>query len=366
MFRGIAAAAVFVGHLRALFFVGFTEIQQPAALTKCLYFMTGYGHQAVIIFFVLSGYFISNSILDARRKGIWRWESYSVSRLTRLYVVLIPALLLTSAWDQFGMRLFGSANIYGGANQAVVVGGILNRSGVNTCLGNALFLQGIACVPFGSNGPLWSLSYEFWYYVLFPLILAVVWRGQLLQNRVIAGLLGAAVFVVMTPEMRRYFSVWLMGSAIVLLPRPHCLILAVSRVVAPTALVAVLLLARANQRLAVLDFVVGACFAWTCYVLIYSRLPEPSQWYRVIAGALSSGSYTLYLVHVPLLVFISAWFLPGAVCWQPDLRHLIYAICIAAIVAMYTFFIWSITEAHHIRVRQAVMAAIRRKRSISA
>jgi hypothetical protein len=40
---------------------------------------------------------------------------------------------------------------------------------------NAFFLQTIAGPTFGSNGPLWSLAYEWWYYVLFPLVLAALW-----------------------------------------------------------------------------------------------------------------------------------------------------------------------------------------------
>ena len=40
---------------------------------------------------------------------------------------------------------------------------------------NAFFLQTIVGPTFGSNGPLWSLAYEWWYYVLFPLALGAVW-----------------------------------------------------------------------------------------------------------------------------------------------------------------------------------------------
>lgn len=35
-------------------------------------------------------------------------------------------------------------------------------------LGNLLFLQTKITQEFGSNGPLWSLFSEFWYYVLVP------------------------------------------------------------------------------------------------------------------------------------------------------------------------------------------------------
>src|SRR5947207_2354160 len=56
--RGIAALAVFLGHLRALFFVDFEELRHQGTLTKAIYLVTGFGHAAVIVFFILSGYLI--------------------------------------------------------------------------------------------------------------------------------------------------------------------------------------------------------------------------------------------------------------------------------------------------------------------
>ena len=39
-----------------------------------------------------------------------------------------------------------------------------------TLLGNGAFMQDILVSTFGTNSPLWSLSNEFWYYVLFGLL----------------------------------------------------------------------------------------------------------------------------------------------------------------------------------------------------
>ena len=39
-------------------------------------------------------------------------------------------------------------------------------------LTNLLNLQGVIATHYGSNGPLWSVGYEFWYYMVFPLFLA--------------------------------------------------------------------------------------------------------------------------------------------------------------------------------------------------
>jgi hypothetical protein len=40
---------------------------------------------------------------------------------------------------------------------------------IMTFLGNLCFVQTVSVPVYGSNGPLWSLANEFWYYVMFPL-----------------------------------------------------------------------------------------------------------------------------------------------------------------------------------------------------
>ena len=61
---------------------------------------------------------------------------------------------------------------------------------------NALFLQTIVAarnaphpVPtFGSNGALWSLSYEFWYYLAFPLLVLPAGQEPVLEDARLLGL----------------------------------------------------------------------------------------------------------------------------------------------------------------------------------
>src|SRR5206468_11759198 len=106
-------------------------------------------------------------------------RSYLLARLTRLYIVLLPALLLGGALDQTGMHLAGTDTVYSGHSGMHALNvDVRATSGPTTLLANGLFLQTIALpgmhgqqVPaFGSNGPLWSLSNEFWYYMAFPLL----------------------------------------------------------------------------------------------------------------------------------------------------------------------------------------------------
>ena len=103
--RGVSAVAVMLYHLRGLFFVDFPFLEKQSLISAGLYAITGYGHQAVMIFFVLSGYFIGDSVMNSIGKQQWTWRKYLLNRLTRLQVVLFPALVLGAIWDQIGMRI---------------------------------------------------------------------------------------------------------------------------------------------------------------------------------------------------------------------------------------------------------------------
>jgi len=65
LLRALAAILVMVGHVRGLFFVDFGRVEEPGLVIQAIYFATSLGHEAVMIFFVLSGYFIAGNVLRA-------------------------------------------------------------------------------------------------------------------------------------------------------------------------------------------------------------------------------------------------------------------------------------------------------------
>ena len=78
--RGLSALAVFAGHLRSLTFENYSP--QSTTLFKSLFFyLTGFAHEAVIVFFVLSGFFISKAILDSIERSRWTAQGYAIDRL---------------------------------------------------------------------------------------------------------------------------------------------------------------------------------------------------------------------------------------------------------------------------------------------
>src|SRR5262249_48022606 len=80
-------------------------------------------------------------------------------------------------------------------------------------LGNAAFLETIAVPTFGSDAPLWSLAYEFWYYVTFPVLVFAIMRGGSRAARTAAGFAFIAIIFFLPPIISAYGSIWLMGVA---------------------------------------------------------------------------------------------------------------------------------------------------------
>ena len=114
------------------------------------------GHEAVVVFFVISGYVIS--YVTTGREGTF--GAFAFSRMTRLYSVCVPAMLVgilsLLAVPQGGSD--PSRFIEMSLPDAVI------RSGVNLAfLGQNWRLDYLP----PSNGPYWSLNYEAWYYVIF-------------------------------------------------------------------------------------------------------------------------------------------------------------------------------------------------------
>ena len=179
--RIFAATAVFLGHSNFPWFFGGGEIGPKN------------GQDYVIIFFVLSGFVIAWSI---DKKKELTFNQYAFDRLTRLWSVALPALVIGVALDLWGRSI--SPETY----QHIFATSYLEAK----VLISSLFLH--ECWFFsvrpGSNGPFWSLSYEFLYYMIFGSIMLL----PSLKSKLIGGLLW---ILVAGPKILLLFPCWLIG-----------------------------------------------------------------------------------------------------------------------------------------------------------
>ena len=148
-----------------------------------------YGHSSVIVFFVLSGFVIAYITATKESDGL----SYAASRLSRLYSVAVPALVLTLLLDWAGRQFMAEPYAYPFNSFAVrIISSLL--------MTNELWFISITSF---SNVPYWSICYEGWYYVFFGLLTflprAKAWA--------IVGLLA----LILGPKIVMLAPVWGMG-----------------------------------------------------------------------------------------------------------------------------------------------------------
>jgi peptidoglycan/LPS O-acetylase OafA/YrhL len=350
LIRTAAAWAVMWGHLRTLFFVDFQHLPNPGWLLGALYFFTGFGHQAVMVFFVLSGFLISATVIKGHLSGTWSWLEYAINRSTRLYVVLIPGLLLGALFDMGGTALFASTGAYTHPLSDLGPTIASNNLNVGNFFCNLFFLQTIICPTFGSNTPLWSLANEFWYYALFPAVLSACLAFFRKDLRV-AGSLGVAVACLaafLGPDKLIGFLVWMSGCALVL-ARCKFQFRAKSTVFFHLLLSVIILLvclsaARTSpaSRLGS-DLAVGIAFTLFLFGVLQLDLGTDSHHYLGVAHRFAGFSYSLYVLHFPLLLFLRAWTVPSQ-RWQPDGLHLLFGSLVGVVVLVFAWTVSLFTE----------------------
>ncbi len=356
--RGVSAVAVLAYHLRGLFFVDYPFVAGKSLLTSGLYAITGFGHEAVMVFFVLSGYFIGTSVMASVGGQRWSWRTYLISRLSRLQLVLFPSLVLGALWDRIGMSIYRAAPLYYGALYKFYVPSVALRSTVPVFLANLFFLQSVVSPVFGSNGPLWSLSYEFWYYILFPAaVLAMAgWLGM--RFRVLYAVLVLCLFWFVGAQISLYFLIWLTGALVGRLQQATNYRTSSPLLPFATGLVFLGSLAwcRTHRQTSALvtDCVVGACFALWLYTLLLGSRGDASRTYALSAQKLAGFSYTLYLTHFPALLLLRGLLNPAG-NWQPDPRHLAYGLGLGLLMLTYAYLLAEFTEARTAIVRNRLL-----------
>ena len=270
--------------------------------------MHGFGHQAVLIFFVLSGYLVGGEIIRELRRGDFDWRVYAAKRLARLYAVYLAALLMGAFLDNIALRYFNRSAIYSADGQPfpMIFYSVADRLHLETFVGNLVFCQTILVPTFGSNSPLWSLANEAWYYLLFPLVAwAVLTPGRSAKRGLCLALFAAGAWFV-RGDILLYFSIWLPGLVPHGIGRPLCK----SPWLPAAAIVASLAVIRFPWGRAVAGFVTDLGLAGLFVLLLNSlayrnrpggKSPPAHRLHRFLAGF----SYSLYLMHWPLALFLS-------------------------------------------------------------
>lgn len=323
-FRGLAAFMVMAGHARWLLWEGFSEGYQKHpelynSAEKALVYILSifrYGHESVLFFFVLSGFVIHLRYA----KGMVRNEQapfdlfpFLLRRLKRIYPPFLFVLLFTFVLDRIGMNMGWSIYAHQTPNELLNNNVQLDHSWTNL-LGNLVFWQNEHITVWGSNGPLWSLKYEWWFYMIYPLLYLATRRSVYGALLIVIALFAGAWFLSTKSSFFLisvciYLLSWWMGT---LLADIYAGRLAWKfSWLAPLVLVIPFMLVKGSMisTESVRDVVWGlgftgliSTFFWLQEKGIYFRFMKNLKW-------LGDCSYTLYIIHFPLFVFMNGFLL---------------------------------------------------------
>lgn len=353
--RGAAAIMVCLAHWSYLFFVDYPQVIAHRRLLYLPYIVCSAGHQAVVIFFVMSGYLVGGHVLRAVKTSRWSWRNYLVQRGTRLWVVLVPALVLGGLLDSIALHYGISPRLYHGTLTLSITYNVANALTWRIFLGNLFFLQTISTPVFGSNTPLWSLANEFWYYLMFPLGLLAVWgRRYTWPQRLAMGLLCVAMLKFVSIGIAKAFPIWMMGVLLTFIPVRKtttwlrwlastlyfAFVLTVSQGVVPDKLHPDYCLALATVAM-----------LWT---LLGAAQQAGNRWYVVPSRTMAGFAYTLYLIHAPLMVIFTGLHY-NEVRWTPDLPHIAEGLTILFFVIGVSYTIALFTEFRTTEIRDRLL-----------
>lgn len=291
--RAVAALLVLFFHVRSTLVVPYESLDVHNGLARAFFMITAFGHDAVIVFFVLSGYLVGGAVLRLDMRSPPALCDYWLDRSIRIGPVLIAATALSATLQQIAPTLGCSDSPH-------------------TILGNALGFQNFLVKPLCNNLPLWSISNEVVYYLAFPVIVAVFSRVFSLWLAIACA--GVALIFALSIKFAALddtniifdFPFWLIGAALWFVPARF-----------PRLRWTALLLLAAALFFGRLDF--GKEHSWFrdlflassfSYVLvIFFNPPMPQSGVRsLLANHLASWSrrfadlsFSLYVTHYPLI-----------------------------------------------------------------
>jgi len=264
------------------------------------------GHEAVVVFFVLSGYVIAYAASDPTVS----LRTYAEHRTARILSVAIPALLLAAAVAPFaaGPDIQYAGDVRMGAEQfwiASVINGLF--------LGQSL---GMNISP-PLNEPFWSLCYEVWYYVIFAAWMYSSKRWRIALTALALAVAGLKIVMLLPVWL---LGVWLYHRMPVLTQQQARILFAVSALAAfaffwtgTSQAIRSLMQAtspdfinslKASNRFAgdmILGVFVAANFA---AVASLGSSMRPLIGIKRQVGYASSFTLSAYLYHMPLTVLI--------------------------------------------------------------
>ncbi len=312
-FRGLAAALVVFHHIYTRFY-NLYDTHHFRALHHIFNFISDLNREAVLFFFILSGFSIRLSLQNKMPVTKTRLNEYLFRRFNRiipLYTISIAITALAGiVIQQLSTKDFSLVNLFG----------------------NLLFLQisksykGYWFSPYGNNGPLWSISFEMFYYLFFPFFIFLMMK--LFKNNFTSSKAGLFIlFIAFTLSLAcivinkmfffpyiafaTLFYVWYSGFFLgylytkkqLRLNRNLGLIFVIMLITAALQFVVL----SASVQMLFLGSVISTVFYLLCVIrksVHWRIISKMEDFFNFLFYRIGKGSYAFYLFHYPLILIL--------------------------------------------------------------
>jgi peptidoglycan/LPS O-acetylase OafA/YrhL len=275
--RGISAIYVMLGHI-VQHYQPYNSFPKYEFITKTIF---GYGHQAVLLFFIVSGFSITYSSSNINLSDPGSIKDYFFKRLRRIYPLFLIVLIISLI--------------------SLLIAGIQSDAKRNIL--SFFFLTDIApgsiANPIPTNFPIWSLSYEVVYYLLFPLLI-LSWQkiGMkrtffiVLLSGMVAGMAGFAGWPNHLFNIWQYYWIWIAGA----------------------------MLAKAfmNMKRFQFRYLNGVLISSVAFMLTFEKVPVVMDWFWSLMFLTIFFAYFIGIERIPLksrLLNIIIGFVSVLICY---------------------------------------------------
>jgi peptidoglycan/LPS O-acetylase OafA/YrhL len=156
--RALAAAYVVAHHAA-----------KSRGLTDGIGILLRFGQEAVLIFFLLSGFVIFAN----EHHRVSNTKAYYLRRVRRIYPALVVAMIVSTLISLDNHSLSSDFNI------SSLIGTFFNLQDVSA------LKPGVIVDPYLGNDPLWSLSYEVIFYIAFPFVIKIWLWDRSIANHLV-------------------------------------------------------------------------------------------------------------------------------------------------------------------------------------
>lgn len=298
-----AAFIVAVSHIRANMMVDYKDLAHPGPGAKALFMVTGYGHAGVVVFFALSGFLVGGKALSLYRDpqvGLG-WTRFLVDRFSRIFVVLWPALIVSLIIWAAVLLIAPQAGFVVQHHWGPALSAPLSADTPWRWLQAAVLLNEFVSPTITTDGPLWSLAYEWFYYVA---ALAVVLLARRIRTSaalciVVYSVVLLGLSLAFHPSIATAGLIWVEGLTARIIFDRHLLSGKAWRVVGLLVLGSALAIDRAHP---IPDLVMGLAIS---FVIANADWRE-WRWGARLGDRLAGFSYSLYVTHFPVTLLTLA------------------------------------------------------------